>query len=381
MAYNVVKGKVGSIVGKDIDQEVGGKKTFLNPIRANGFYDLQKQSAVATLNDLPIVHLSGSRYNSVITLSGQRSVRAHDSLRFDGKVMKVPVVKADELHGSARGLKDIPSNKFISPVTAGDIRHDQGLTSVNGALQVKAADGVRVTADGVGVHLFHQGGLSLKGPKLMIDPRRTPNVKQGGQNLHDADLVIVQDSSRGDVRHTTLSNLYEGHIKTKVPHPAGGKYNVQFRGNTGFAASPNFCFEPGNNILAVNGQVNTNTLLVLGGVRIEGTTHLSAAVINNVTTVTAETYQVQSGDYTILADTTKNTITIALPPAVNHAGRVINIKKINSNTYRLNTNNLVVKADGGKIDSFTESVFKMNNTSRVFQSDGNTWWIMGSRGS
>ena len=185
----------------------------------------------------------------------------------------------------------------------------------------------------------------------------------------------------GDVRSTTLSNLYDGFIKTKVPHAEGGKNNVQFRGNTGFAASPNFCFEPTSNILAVNGQVNTNTLLVLGGVRIEGTTHLSAAVVANVTTVTEETYEVQENDYTILGDTTNHLITITLPPAVDNVGRLINIKKINSHLYRLNTHKLIVKVEEGKIDSSEESIFKMNNVSRIFQSDGNRWWIIASRGS
>ena len=381
MAYNVVKGKVGSIVGKDNDQEVGGKKTFINPVSAHGFYDVKKQSEVATLDDVALTQIKGDRYGGVLTFTGGTVAAVDETLRFDGQSLHVPNINAQQLTGSGAGLYKLPSNKFINPVPAHQIAHSHGLRNIDEALQVKPALGIEATEDGVGVKLSHKGGLSFDGDKVVIDVRRTPGVKEKGQNLHDADLLLVQDSSRGDVRSTTLANLYNAYINTKVPHAEGGKYNVQFRGNTGFAASPNFRFEPANNILAVNGQVNTNTLFVLGSARIEGTTQLNGAMVANIITVKDEEYAVQENDYTILADTSDNNMRITLPAAANHKGRVINIKKINANTYRLNSNKLTLVTKGGKLDSFDEMVLKMNNSSRALQSDGQTWWNIGTRGS
>ena len=381
MAYNVVKGKVGSIVGKDVDQEVGGNKTFINPVSAHGFYDAKKQSEVATMDDIAVAKVRGTKYGGLVTFSGGKAVQVQKAMHFNSNALHVPILIAGQMTGSAIGLTDIPVESFVSCIPAKSIKYGRGLRSVSHKLQVKSGAGIEVSDKGVSVDLSNRGGLSFDGTHLVVDARRVPSITQGAQNLHDNDVMLVQDSSRGDIRNTTLSNLYESYLKTKVPHAEGGKYNVQFRGNTGFAASPNFRFEPTNNILAVNGQVNTNTLLVLGGVRIEGAIHLNGAVVANVTTVAQETYEVQPNDYTILGDTTNNIVTITLPPAMDNAGRLINIKKINSHLYRLNTNKLIVKVEEGKIDSSEESLFKMNNVSRVFQSDGNKWWIIASRGS
>jgi len=381
MAYNIIKGRAGSVVGKNTDQEVGGKKTFLNPVSAYGFYDLQKDSPVATVADLPITQVRGKRYGGIVTFSSQGHLRVDDEMRVSEGVLYAPHIQAGTLKGSAKALKEIPSNEFISPIPASQVSHGVGLRSVGPTLQVNPHMGIKVEEEGVSVDLYHAGGLSYHRKSLTIDPRRSPSIKDNGQNLHDADVLLVQDSSRGDLRHTTLQNLYEGYLKTKVPHAEGGKYNVQFRGNTGFAASPNFCFEPTSNILAINGQINTNTMLVLGDVQIAGTTRMQGAVVANVTTITSKTYEVHDDDYTILADTTKNTVLVTLPPAENHAGRIFNIKKINSNPYKLNSNKLTIKAVGGKIDSAKEIVMKINNSCRVFQSDGRTWWNIGSRGS
>ena len=381
MAYNIVKGKAGSVVGKDVDQEVGGNKKFVNPLSAHGFYDTHKDSEVATLNDLAISKMTGNKYGGILTFTGKGHVRVNKKVHFTSDTLHAPNVIVGKIAGSGFGLTDLPVNNFAAPIPAESLDYGNGLRDVNGAIQVKPSAGIQTSKKGVSIDLANNGGLSFTGNKLVVDARRVPSITQGAQNLHDQDVMLVQDSSRGDIRNTTLANLYEGYLKTKVPHAEGGKYNVQFRGNTGFAASPNFCFEPTSNILAVNGQINTNTMLVLGDIQVEGATRMQGSVVANVTTITSQTYEVHDDDYTILADTTKNTILVTLPPAENHAGRIFNIKKINSNPYKLNSNKLTIKAAGGKIDSAKEIVMKMNNSCRVFKSDGRTWWNIGSRGS
>ncbi len=79
MAYNIVKGKAGSVVGKDVDQEVGGNKKFVNPLSAHGFYDTHKDSEVATLNDLAISKMTGNKYGGILTFTGKGHVRVNNS--------------------------------------------------------------------------------------------------------------------------------------------------------------------------------------------------------------------------------------------------------------------------------------------------------------
>jgi hypothetical protein len=58
------------------------------------------------------------------------------------------------------------------------------------------------------------------------------------------------------------------------------------------------------------------------------------------------------------------------------------IKKTNSsNKYKLNSAPIAVKSVEGAIDIGEEIQLKMNYTSRTLQSDGQNWWIIGSKGS
>ena len=58
-----------------------------------------------------------------------------------------------------------------------------------------------------------------------------------------------------------------------------------------------------------------------------------------LTTIIATTYSISTTDYTIVADTTSNSITLTLPTAVGATGKIYNIKRSiqNTNTLILNT--------------------------------------------
>ena len=55
----------------------------------------------------------------------------------------------------------------------------------------------------------------------MVDPKNCAKVTAGGQNLSDDDLVMVHDISRGEIRNSSLGNLFNSYINTKLPHAAG----------------------------------------------------------------------------------------------------------------------------------------------------------------
>jgi hypothetical protein len=92
-------------------------------------------------------------------------------------------------------------------------------------------------------------------------------------------------------------------------------------------------------------------------------------------------YQVLESDYTILCDASNNKIKVELPPAVNNRGRVLVIKKTNRDKYKLNSNEVEVSCAEGTIDINNQTTIKMNYSSRTFQSDGENWWIIGTKGS
>ena len=83
----------------------------------------------------------------------------------------------------------------------------------------------------------------------------------------------------------------------------------------------------------------------------------------------------------MLVDTYKNSVTVKLPPAVNNKGRVIVIKKANTDKYNIKSNIIKVESDGELIEQKEQITIKMNYSMRTLQSDGNSWWIVGTNGT
>tara|TARA_Y100001938_G_scaffold138959_1_gene205200 strand:+ start:9021 stop:10166 length:1146 start_codon:yes stop_codon:yes gene_type:complete len=381
MAYNVLKGVVEGSVDQYGDQEIDGIKVFKNTISASVFYDTDAQSPCATMKDVAINEVAGGVSNSVLTFQGEGKAKAEHNLSFDGRRLTTKEVCATAFIGAGEGLYNVPADKLSGKVPADSINIGPGIRSVRGKIQVRPGKGLEVNANGATVALGPQGGLSFKDSNLVASPNACLDVTLKGQNLSDGDFLMVHDTSRNEVRKTTLANLYNSYLNAKLPHPEGPTNSVQLRGRKGFVASANFTYDPQANVLGVLGETKTNLLTATGQVTFQGAVNNRSAVHNNITTVTNETYDVADSDYTVLCDTTKNIVLVTLPPACNHAGRVIVIKKVNKDKYKLNSNVLTVQVKEGMIDYTEHITVKYNNSSRVVQSDGENWWIIGKAGS
>ena len=375
MAYNVVKGIVEGSVDQHADQEIEGVKVFKSTISASVFYDTDAQSECATLRDLPITEVEGGSKHGILTYEGARVARSHYSLTYDGKVLDSPTVRAKNFIGSADGLKNLPPNSFRGEILASTISHGPGLHDVRGMLQVNGNDGISVDGDGVSIALSSTSGLAVKGEALVVDASKTENIRNGGQNLSDNDLLLVSDISRGSVYNTSLANFYDSYIKVKAPQAAGQTNEIQLKGNSGFAATPKLSYDTVKGALNVDGAISVKTA------QVESTLSCGGAIIKNIHTITSEIYEVQESDYTILCDAHKKPITVILPPACNSKGRLLTVKKTNTDRLNLRSYPVTVKVCEGAIDLNDTVTLKMNYSSRTFQSDGNNWWVIGTKGS
>ena len=97
--------------------------------------------------------------------------------------------------------------------------------------------------------------------------------------------------------------------------------------------------------------------------------------------VSEQSYTITETDYTIICDTVKNKISINLPPACNNRGRVLVIKKANTDKYKINSHPIEIIAKDSTIDMKDIMIIKMNYASRMLQSDGENWWSIGISGS
>tara|TARA_R110000850_G_scaffold48063_2_gene119602 strand:+ start:766 stop:1893 length:1128 start_codon:yes stop_codon:yes gene_type:complete len=375
MAYNVLKGTVEGSVDQHADQEISGIKVFKNTISASVFYDTDAGSPCATIKDIAIKEVVGDSKNSILSLASKGKVNANYNLTFDGETLNAKNITADTFVGSAAGLTEIPTDKFKDKISADSLEHSHGLHSVRGALQVKTHAGISTNEDGLAISLTRTGGLGIKDNHLIIDPAKSESITTAGQNLSDNDLLLVSDTSRSSVVHTTLSNLYEGYIKNKVSHATGAVNDIQLKGKSGFNSTSKFSYDTDKDILNIDGRITASTL------QIEGELHCNGAVINNIKTIKSRIYEVQPSDYTLLCDTMEAPVTVLLPPACNHIGRILYIKKACTNKYKLNSYPVVLKVKEGTIDLTEQMMIRTNYALRAVQSDGNSWWVIGAKGT
>jgi hypothetical protein len=90
---------------------------------------------------------------------------------------------------------------------------------------------------------------------------------------------------------------------------------------------------------------------------------------------------VADDDYTILCDTVKNKVTVELPPACNNNGRILIIKKVNTDKYSIKSEPIDIVVKDSVIDRKDIMTIKMNYSSRMLQSDGENWWSIGLSGT
>jgi hypothetical protein len=297
MAYNVLKGKVEGSVDQHADQEIGGVKVFKSTVSASVFYDTDADAPCVTANDVAIERLNGATNTGLLTLTGDRVATVHHNLKFNGTALTAPRVHAGKFQGSGEDLTNLPVNKFSDVIPATFINLGAGLHDVRGKLQPNVGAGM-CTEDGkLTLNLSTQGGLSTQTGKLVVDPAAAPLVNTAGQNLSDGDLLLVSDISRGTVHRTTLQNLYNNYIHTKVPQPAGNTNEIQIKGKKGFASSSKLTYDTITETLNIQGKVASNSLSV------EGDLVCSGAVVKNIATITNKSYEVASSDYTLICDT------------------------------------------------------------------------------
>tara|TARA_Y100001938_G_scaffold145602_1_gene222622 strand:- start:3011 stop:4165 length:1155 start_codon:yes stop_codon:yes gene_type:complete len=384
MAYNVLKGIVEGSVDQHADQEIDGIKVFRSTISASMFYDTDAGSPCATENKVAITTLTSEASMGVLTYQGSKIAKSNYNLTFDGKTLCTDHAVIRSLSGSGRGLKDVPANALSGRVPATSIYHGDGLMDLRGTLKVKSSNGIVCDSHGVSVGVAPNAALDFDNKKLSINFENTLDIQQGGQNITDTDLVLLYDVSRGQLRHSTLKNLYEGFVKIRIPPAAGTRNCIQFRGSKTFDASDALTFEPNNNTLNVKGLTRTLNLQVAENLDTNDRLSINGSVYKSIKTITEKEYEIQDIDNTILFNTSKNSITAILPPAADCPGRVITIKKVcdDGEMYKVRgSHSLKIQTAGENIDFSTEITLKSNYSIRVLHSDGTKWWIINKSGS
>lgn len=384
MAYNVLKGIVEGSVDQYADQEIDGIKVFKNTISASMFYDTDAKSPCATENNVAVKKLSSDTKFGILTYQGEKIAKSNYNLTFDGLVLRVDKAIIKSIAGSGEELKNVPAEHLSGKVHAKTINYGSGLEEYRTELKVKVSEGIKCDDDGLSLNLAPNGALDVRNQKLFINPDNSLNIQDKGQNISDSDLLLIYDASRGEVRHTTLKNLYDGFVNLKVPHAAGAKNSVQVKGNKAFEGNQNFTYDAANKTVAVKGTTKTTNLQVAQNLESNNKLVINGAIYGSMKTVESPQYMVEDTDNTLLFNTSDNTIIVTLPLAKENAGRIITIKKIcdDREKYRIRGSTILkVKTNGELIDFTSEFILKSNYSIRTLQSDGNKWWIINRVGS
>ena len=371
MAYNVLDGVVDysttqhtEIVDAQTDQEIKGTKIIAGTLLTKDGREIVPPA---------ITEIEGGSKNALITYQMNSKAKAEFNLTFDGKTLVTKDIRAQNFQGSGEKLTNLPTNQFDGVIPARFLEFGYGIKNVRNKLQVHPGPGITTDSEGVSVSLVSKGGLAFRNKRLVAEPKNCSSVGADGQNLSDDDLVMLHDTSRSEVRNTTLANLYSSYIHSKLPHSAGPINSLQLKAKNGFSASPNLTFE--ENVLNVDGKVTADALVVSGRTDFEG------VVTRNIKTVSSKSYDIESADYTVLCDTSNNKIKVTLPPACDNKGRIVIIKKINTDKFKLKADLLTIDVEEGEID-FRKSVeIKFTYSTVTIQSDGKKWWIIGRTGT
>jgi hypothetical protein len=128
-------------------------------------------------------------------------------------------------------------------------------------------------------------------------------------------------------------------------------------------------------------KLNVDGLIVADRITTEGKFKCEGSVYKRIIKTDSPNYVVADDDYTILCDTVKNKVTVELPPACNNNGRILIIKKVNTDKYSIKSEPIDIVAKDSIIDRKDVMVIKMNYSSRMLQSDGENWWSIGLSGT
>ena len=196
--------------------------------------------------------------------------------------------------------------------------------------------------------------------------------------------MLIHDTDRGEIRHSTLKNLYENYINFKVPHPQGPKYALQYKGQREFEGTPDLEFDPRSSTLDVDGSVSALKLKVATRIESNGELRANGALYKGIKVVRSPLYDFEDTDNTVLFSPTSHKIVATLPLAKENVGRVITVKQIcaEDDRYKIaRTHGVTIRTDSGLIDFAQEVTLKSNYSIRTFHCDGSNWWIINRSGS
>ena len=384
MAYNVLKGAVDGSVDQHGDQEIGGVKVFKNTISASAFYDTDDGKPCLTENKVAFTKLQGSTAKGLVTFQGGKVASTHHNLIFDDNTLYTDTICARSISGSGAGLRNIPASSLEGLIKSELIDCGSGVQSHKGKLKVKTHRGICASEDGISVDIQPNGGLDIKDNRLTIAPANCINIKDGGQNIGNRDLLLLYNVASGQLKHSTVDNLYSGFLHTKVPHPGGVKNSIQFRGNKEFEGDAELTYEPRSNTLDLKGTLRANEAQINKRLQANARFELNGPLYTKINKISSGTYEVDKADYTILVEASQEAATIVLPAAADNTGRVLIIKRIveQGNKYKIRgAKQVTIKSDGGMIDFSKELTLKSNYSVRTIQSDGTTWWVISSTGT
>ena len=373
MAYNVLDGVVDysttqhtELVDAQADQEIKGTKIIAGTLLTKDGREIVPPA---------ITEIEGGNKNALITYQQNSKAKAELNLTFDGQTLVTKDIRAKNLEGSGTKLTNLPADQFNGTIPVRFLEHGLGMRAVRNKLQVHPGPGITITDGPVTVSTAPKGGLAFKNGRLTASPKNCASVTADGQNLSDDDLIALHDTSHSEIRNTTLANLYSSYIHSKIPHSAGPINSLQLKAKNGFNASPKLTFDTTSNVLNIDGEVVADLLTVTGRTNFEG------FIAKNIRTVSDANYSVARGDYTILCDTSANKMKVTLPPACNYEGRIVVIKKINSDKFKLKAFPLTIDVKEGEIDFKKSIEVKFTYSTVTLQSDGEKWWIIGKTGT
>lgn len=335
------------IIDRNSDQAIEGQKTFINGVVAANF----TLTDGSTLQPAAIESIEDSKPNAILVCNGDKSARATPvEITEKGRLIGDQAI-FKSIKASGKYLSEIPSNQLV------------------GNLPLNL------------LPLKPHGALSIKDNQLGVDLNNVLNITLHGQTIADLDTILVYDVSHNALRKTTLKNLYNNFIDSKMPHAGGQQGSLQFKDGKGFNGVAAITFDKAQQALHVDGAVTALNLKTVDTAEVEGNLTCKAAVYQAITKIDTAEYTVENTDFTILADVSNNSICITLPPAASHRGRVLHIKLMQSQKYSIKSNKLVLKSAGGSIDMFEDLTLTMARSSRSLQSDGTDWWVINGRGS
>jgi len=338
--------KIDHAIDNFSDEKIGGNKIFTEAVVAEGFQLPDGRALTPSV----VEEIKNNRQGAVLVSTGTPILESAPNLSYDGTVLIGKKLKFDTLEGDGGQLTNL----------------DAG--ALEGKLNLETIE--------VGI----DGALSTSNNKLSIDFDAVAPMSKTGQTVADSDKLLLYDASHDGLRHATFGELYRDYIRTKQHLPGGDRHSVQFRKGNSFGGTRNLRFDDQKSILNLEGSLYATRVRVDEELVAERALHTRGAIYQNLVRISDTEYKVKENDYTILVDVSDNKVNLILPNAAENSGRVLNIKVVNSKKSNIKSNKVIIQSDGGLLDLFEEATLKMNTSARSFQSDGENWWIISSRG-